>query len=91
MAGLGEEGVDNPGAQYSADHTSEISLVGRTVFNIWRLMRAELTLYSYTLENVAKVVLGERRPCYSPGTLTKWWRVGMTRGRVVEQKTCNLP
>ena len=84
MAGLGEEGVDNPGAQYSADHTSEITLVGRNVFNIWRLLRAELALYSYTLENVAKVVLGERRPCFSTSSLTKWWRMGKTRGRVVE-------
>jgi len=90
MAGLGEEGVDNPGAQYSADHTSEISLVGRTVFNIWRLLRAELALYSYTLENVAKVVLGERRPCFSTNSLTKWWREGKTRGRVVEHYTSYL-
>ena len=33
-----EEG--NPGAAYDAGHTSEISLVGRNVFNIWRLMRS---------------------------------------------------
>ncbi len=38
-------------------HTSEISLVGRLVFNTWRMMRGELALYSYTLESVAfKVV-----------------------------------
>ncbi len=34
-------------------HTSEISLVGRLVFNTWRMMRGELALYSYTLESVA--------------------------------------
>jgi hypothetical protein len=42
-------------------HTSEISLVGRLVFNTWRMMRGELALYSYTLESVAfKVAFGGR-------------------------------
>ena len=30
---------DNPGAVYNADHTSEINLVGRVVFNTWRILR----------------------------------------------------
>ena len=76
---------DNPGAQYDAGHTSEIHLVGRNVFNIWRLMRSELALYSYTLENVVKTVLGQRRPRYSHATLTSWWTGSVkTRARVVE-------
>ena len=49
---------ENPGAQYHEAHTSEISLVGRLVFNTWRMMRGELALYSYTLENVAFKVPG---------------------------------
>ena len=36
----------------------------QTVFNLWRLLRSELSLYSYTLENVARVVLGEKRPTF---------------------------
>ena len=63
MAGLGGQ-EEHPGLQYQANQTSEISLVGRTVFNLWRLLRSELSLYSYTLENVARVVLGERRPTF---------------------------
>ena len=77
-----EEG--NPGAAYDAGHTSEISLVGRNVFNIWRLMRSELALYSYTLENVVKTVLNQRRPHFSHATLTSWWRLTRTRHQVVE-------
>ena len=75
---------DNPGAQYDAGHTSEITLVGRNVFNIWRLLRAELALYSYTLESVVKTVLHQRRPAHSPATLTSWWRLARTRHKVMD-------
>ena len=79
------EEEDNPGAQYDAGHTSEIHLVGRSVFNIWRLLRSELCLYSYTLENVVKTVLNQRRPHFSHATLTSWWtRSQKTRVRVLE-------
>jgi DNA polymerase elongation subunit (family B) len=50
---MATEEEKNPGAQYHETHTSEINLVGRLVFNTWRMMRGELALYSYTLENVA--------------------------------------
>ena len=33
--------------------------MGRNVFNIWRLMRSELALYSYTQENVVMTVLNQ--------------------------------
>ena len=75
---------DGPGMEYNASHTSEINLVGRTIFNLWRMMRAELTLSSYTLENVAKAALGERRPNFPPKSLTQWWSICKTRMRVVE-------
>ena len=75
---------DGPGAEYNASHTSEINLVGRTIFNLWRMMRSELTLHSYTLENVAKAALGERRPNFPPKSLTQWWTSCKTRSRVVE-------
>ena len=48
-------------------------------------MRSELALYSYTLENVVRTVLGQRRPCYQHSTLTSWWLESQrTRSRVVE-------
>ena len=64
---------DNPGAQYDANHTSEIRIVGRTVLNVWRLLRSEVALYSYSLESVVRHVLGQRRPHYHPQTLSAWW------------------
>ena len=87
---LGDEDKDNPGVDYQATTTSEICLVGRTVFNVWRMLRAELALYSYTLENIAKVVLGERRPAYTDRVLAQWWGDHRLRPRVVEHQVGRL-
>ncbi|CCH60643.1 hypothetical protein TBLA_0D01350 [Henningerozyma blattae CBS 6284] len=51
----------------------EINVVGRYVFNIWRHMRHEIRLTSYTVENVAYEVLGQRIPRYSQDTLNEMW------------------
>jgi DNA polymerase zeta len=79
-----EAGGGDPALQHQVTTTSGISIVGRTVFNLWRVLRAEVALYSYTLENVARVVLGERRPTFPPGVLARWWADARTRPRVVE-------
>jgi len=78
------EDSDNPGAQYNADHTSEITLVGRIIFNSWRILRSELALYSYTLQNVANAVLAKRIPYISNPVLTKAWSKHKTRYKAVK-------
>ena len=79
-----EDETENPGAQYNADHTSEISLVGRVVFNSWRILRSELALYSYTLPNVAMKVLGKRIAALHHQSLTAWWAKHTTRYKTVD-------
>ncbi|KAJ2364991.1 DNA polymerase zeta, partial [Coemansia sp. RSA 2611] len=49
-----------------------IAIAGRHILNIWRLMRSELSLTSYTFEKIAKEVLGEQRPRYPPHQLAAW-------------------
>jgi DNA polymerase zeta len=51
---------------------SEIHIVGRLVFNVWRLMRSELTLSSYTIQNVAAQTLRVRLPDYKHPVLHEW-------------------
>ena len=41
-------------------HTSTFRVVGRHVVNLWRIMRSEHSLTSYTLENIAFHVLQKR-------------------------------
>ncbi|CEG83153.1 Putative DNA polymerase [Rhizopus microsporus] len=51
-------------------------ICGRHMLNVWRLMRSELALTSYTLENIAYNLLHERVPHFSHATLTAWYRHG---------------
>ena len=69
-------------------HTSTFRVVGRHVLNLWRIMRSEQTLTSYTLENIAFHVLQQRYcpqyfcmqhslkcsrvPRYTFSTLSEW-------------------
>lgn len=58
--------------EWGAKTGSDIHLVGREVFNVWRLMRGELTLSSYTLQNVAWETLRKRIPFFKPHVLHYW-------------------
>ncbi|EPS36788.1 hypothetical protein H072_9596 [Dactylellina haptotyla CBS 200.50] len=54
-------------------HTSSIRVTGRHLINIWRVMRGELNLLQYTMENVTFHLLHRRIPHYSHKDLTKWY------------------
>ncbi|KAM4633548.1 DNA polymerase zeta catalytic subunit [Polymixia lowei] len=58
---------------YGADTMTEINIVGRIALNLWRVMKTEVTLNSYSFENVAFHVLHQRFPLYSPRTLSDWF------------------
>ncbi|RKP00368.1 hypothetical protein CXG81DRAFT_2697, partial [Caulochytrium protostelioides] len=53
-----------------------LETTGRMFLNVWRLMRSELTLTSYTLENAVWEVLRLRVPHYTARRLTAWWAGG---------------
>ncbi|KAK0142555.1 DNA polymerase zeta catalytic subunit [Merluccius polli] len=58
---------------YGADTMTEINIIGRIVLNLWRIMKTEVTLNSYSFENVAFHVLHQRFPLYSGRTLSDWF------------------
>nr|XP_054753442.1 DNA polymerase zeta catalytic subunit-like [Lytechinus pictus] len=58
---------------YGADHMSEITVAGRIVLNLWRIIRHEVTLNIYTFENVAYHVLHQRLPLFTFRSLTDWF------------------
>ena len=49
------------------------SYKGRIVLNVWRLLRSELALTSYSFENTVFHVLHQRVPLFSPAQLAAWW------------------
>src|SRR3546814_3793728 len=67
------EAVDarNETDTYGRAKSSGIWIRGRTVLNLWRLMRSELKLARYSFHNVVATVLSRRVPDYLPEQLTR--------------------
>ncbi|KAF9906258.1 DNA polymerase zeta [Linnemannia zychae] len=61
---------------FNSRKNSGLKIVGRHVFNVWRLIRGEVALTNYGYCNVVFHVLQQRIPHYSFETLTKWWADG---------------
>uniref|UniRef100_A0A1A7XY61 DNA polymerase zeta catalytic subunit n=2 Tax=Iconisemion striatum TaxID=60296 RepID=A0A1A7XY61_9TELE len=59
--------------EYGADTMTEINIIGRITLNLWRVMKTEVTLNSYSFENVAFHVLHQRFPLYSCRLLSDWF------------------
>ena len=60
-------------------HVKQSSLYtsGRIFLNVWRIMRKELALTSYTLENIVFHILHQRIPKFTNQTLSQWFGKGM--------------
>ncbi|XP_020712100.2 DNA polymerase zeta catalytic subunit [Athalia rosae] len=52
---------------------TEIKMPGRIVLDVWRIMRHEIALQSYTFENLMYHVMHQRLSCPSFATLNCWW------------------
>ncbi|KAI8587099.1 DNA polymerase zeta catalytic subunit [Geranomyces variabilis] len=52
---------------------SHLSTTGRNFLNVWRLLRNEVNLTSYTLESVAYHILHIRVPKFSSRSLAEWY------------------
>lgn len=65
---------DEPGYndRWGETHATSVKISGRHVLNLWRIMRSEMNLLQYTLENVAFHQLHLRIPKYSHTDLHRW-------------------
>lgn len=61
-----------------------MKLCGRILLDVWRLMRSEIALTSYTFENVIYHVLHKRCPWHNHETLTAWYGSPSTKWIVLE-------
>ena len=71
----------------ASDIDSELSIAGRILLNLWRLMRSELTLTQYSFENVMFSIFKKRLPKFTHENLTKLWCSNHTRWIVVDYFT----
>ncbi|CAH1173828.1 unnamed protein product [Phaedon cochleariae] len=68
------------------DAPNELKIIGRIVLDVWRLMRHEIALQSYTFESVMSRILNRRIPHYPFKDLSFWWdhRTNLYRHRTVK-------
>lgn len=69
--------------KYGEEHESGIHITGRMTINLWRRMRHELKLFSYTVGSISRHLLGESFPEYTPQQLTSWFREKSSMFRVI--------
>lgn len=62
----------------------QMKICGRILLDVWRLMRSEIALTSYTFENVMYHILHRRCPRHSFRDLTNWFSNPKTRWIVFE-------
>lgn len=73
------------------EYDTQLKIHGRIVIDLWRLMRHEINLTSYSFENIMYHVLHRRYPKHSHHSLSKWWSDPKFRWMVLEyyiQRSC---
>ncbi|XP_041109581.1 DNA polymerase zeta catalytic subunit-like [Polyodon spathula] len=73
VPGHWKDGRSSEWDEYDANTKTEINIVGRIVLNVWRMMKTEVMLTSYSFENVAFHALHQRFPLYTPRVLSDWF------------------
>ena len=68
IIGQKDEGHD----RWGETQATSVKISGRHVLNLWRIMRSEMNLLQYTLENVCYHLLRLRIPKYSHTDLQRW-------------------
>ena len=72
-----------PSTEWAEDTESGIFITGRITLNLWRRMKSELKLMSYTYQNVASHLLSRKVPEFTQEQLTLWYRNPVTRGNTI--------
>jgi DNA polymerase zeta len=71
---------------------SPFKVTGRLVLNIWRLLRADITVTDHSIEAMSLRLLSHKFPFYRPEILTTWYTNPGTRSYVIDHvlKRTNL-
>jgi len=59
-------------ANYAWSHSSGLLISGRIVLNLWRILKDEIRLTSYTFQSTAAKILGVRKQEYPAYVKTRW-------------------
>ena len=86
VAEAGEEPRMDRGGQImiSGQQIRDVSLVGRIMLNVWRVLRNDISLQHYSFESWVFHVLHRRVPLFTHRTLSEWWGDTRSRWRVMQ-------
>lgn len=70
--------------RHAAEFETEFKLYGRILLDVWRLLRSEINLSSYSFENIMYHVMHRRFPLYAKTKLTQLWSHALHRWIVVD-------
>ncbi|XP_045467770.1 DNA polymerase zeta catalytic subunit isoform X2 [Harmonia axyridis] len=59
--------------KFNEKETGDLRISGRVVLDLWRLLRHEIALQSYTIQSTVYEILQRRIPSYTFKDLTSWW------------------
>lgn len=69
---------------HGIEYDSEYKLHGRILLDVWRLLRGEIALTSYSFESIMYHVLHRRYPKFSFEKLTRLWKTSLHQWIVIE-------
>lgn len=70
--------------EQGVEYESEYKLYGRILLDVWRLLRGEIALTSYTFENCMYHIMHRRYPLYTHEKLTRLYTRNIDRHIVIE-------
>jgi DNA polymerase zeta len=76
--------MENAGAKYFHRKGADVKIPGRHVLNVWRVVRSEVKLGSYSLEGVANAILDVSIPKHDAHQLEAWLRSERRAKRVLQ-------
>lgn len=79
-----EEVREVPTEDFEDEFEKQLKIHGRIVLDVWRLMRHEINLMSYSFENIMYHIMHRRYPKHSHLDLTKWWTDSRTSWIVLQ-------
>ena len=73
---LSSDSIRSNGDHCSDSYGAGVSIDGRILLNLWRLMKNDVNLMSYTFENLVFSILKKRKPCYHSYKVGEWLNSG---------------
>lgn len=84
LSRITDKQADGSTEEVQSRFVQPIIFTGRMVFSVWRIVKHEINLTTWSYERLHNHTLGERVPCFAFETLTEWFNQNRNRWRVID-------